>query len=594
MDTGFLNVAESPRLLARNLYWMGWRVARIAELIDEKPGAVHNWKRREGWDNATAYERVSGALEARMVKLISKDDKEGRDFKELDLLSRQMERVARVERYKETGNAAEVNPKLGRGGRASGEKRRKARKNELSDEQVEMVSKAFWDSLYPHQKAWYRAGLKNRIRDILKSRQIGATLFFAREGIVDALETGKNKIFLSASKAQAHIFREYITQFVYAHTEVELKGDPIVLGNGATLYFLGTNSKTAQGYHGDVYVDEYFWIQRFQEFRKVVSGMAAQNKWRQTYFSTPSSIAHEAYPFWSGDLYNRGRKKADQIKLDVSHAALSEGRLCADNHWRQIVTIDDALARGFDLFDIEQLQLEYSPEEFENLFRCEFVDDTLSAFPLAALQPCMVDSWEGWDDFRPFAPRPMGDAPVWIGYDPAGDGDGGDGAGLVVTAPPAQSKGKHRIIERERLHGQDYEAQATAIQARMERYNVQHIGIDITGMGEAVAQIVERFFPTVTRIRYDPAVKSQMVLQAQQLMRKHRLEFDAGWSDLAQSFMAIRKALTAGGSQFTYQAGRNGETGHADLAWATMHALQHEPLDAAGAAEGSSILEIYG
>ena len=33
----------------------------------------------------------------------------------------------------------------------------------------------------------------------------GANLwYFAREGLIDALETGRNQIFLSASKAQAH------------------------------------------------------------------------------------------------------------------------------------------------------------------------------------------------------------------------------------------------------------------------------------------------------------------------------------------------------------------------------------------------------
>ncbi len=43
----------------------------------------------------------------------------------------------------------------------------------------------------------------------------------------------------------------------------------MVLPNGATLYFLGTNARTAQSYHGNLYLDEYFWIPKFQELRKV-------------------------------------------------------------------------------------------------------------------------------------------------------------------------------------------------------------------------------------------------------------------------------------------------------------------------------------
>ena len=411
---------NSPRLTARHLYWQGWRVARIAEFIGQKPSTVHSWKDRDGWEQASPTERVEGALEARLIQLIGKEAKEGRDFKEIDLLGRQIERLARVHRYQETGKESDLNPNITARNDAP---RRKQKRNALTDEQVEALEAAFLESLFEYQHQWHEAGHKHRIRNILKSRQIGATWYFAREAIVDAFKTGRNKIFLSASKAQAHIFRNYIVQFVKEVTDVELKRSPLVLDNGAELHFLGTNSKTAQGYHGDVYLDEYFWIHRFQEFRKVTSGMAIHKKWRQTYFSTPSSLGHEAYPFWSGELFNKRRAKKDRVEFDVSHAACAGGQLCADGQWRQIVTVEDAIAGGCDLFDLDQLRLEYSDEEFANLLMCQFVDDSQSAFPLAMVHPCMVDSWEDWDDFRPFAPRPVGDRGVWVGYDPTGTGE---------------------------------------------------------------------------------------------------------------------------------------------------------------------------
>ena len=67
----------------------------------------------------------------------------------------------------------------------------------------------------------------NRIRNLLKSRQIGATFYFAREALIDAPLTRRNQIFLSASKAQAHVFKQYIIDFA-KEVEVELKGDPMV------------------------------------------------------------------------------------------------------------------------------------------------------------------------------------------------------------------------------------------------------------------------------------------------------------------------------------------------------------------------------
>lgn len=590
MTTSAPDILDSPRLTARHLYWQGWRVARIAEFIGEKAATVHSWKQRDAWEDATPTERVEGALEARLVQLIGKPEKEGRDFKEIDLLGRQIERLARVHRYQETGKEGDLNPNIER--RNAGEKK-KPRRNHLDEAQVEQLKAAFLETSFRYQLDWYEAGQKHRIRNILKSRQIGATFFFAREAIVDAFEHGRNKIFLSASKAQAHIFRNYIVQFVKEICDVDLKGDPIVLDNGAELHFLGTNAKTAQGYHGDVYLDEYFWIHRFQEFRKVTSGMAMHKKWRQTYFSTPSSLGHEAYPFWSGELFNKRRAKKDRAEFDLSHAALAGGALCPDGQWRQIVTVEDAIAGGCDLFDLEQLRLEYSDEEFANLLMCEFVDDSQSAFPLAMVHPCMVDSWEVWDDYRPFAPRPVGDRGVWIGYDPTGTGEDGDGAGLVVVLPARTSEEKHRILERHRLKGEDYEAQAAFIKSFRETYRIEHIGIDVSGLGEAVAEHVEKWFPTLTRFRYDPAVKGRLVMQAQQIMRKERLEFDAGWKDLSQSFMAIKRELTASGRQFTYTSGRSKATGHADLAWATMHALSHEPIDGPAEGAGQSLMEIY-
>ena len=239
-----------------------------------------------------------------------------------------------------------------------------------------------------------------------------------------------------------------------------------------------TNSKTAQGYHGDVYLDEYFWIHRFAEFRKVTSGMAMHKKWRQTYFSTPSSLGHQAYPFWSGELFNKRRPKKDRAEFDISHPACAGGQLCADGQWRQIVTVEDAIAGGCDLFDLDQLRLEYSDEEFANLLMCQFVDDSQSAFPLAMVHPCMVDSWEVWDDFRPFAPRPVGDRGVWVGYDPTGTGEDGDGAGLVVVLPARSADERHRILERHRLKGQDYEKQAAEIRKLTSRYRIEHIAAE--------------------------------------------------------------------------------------------------------------------
>lgn len=577
-----------PRKRAMHLYFSGHRIARIAEILKEKASTIHSWKRRDKWDEITPIERVEMTLEMRLCTLLEKDNKEGKDFKEIDLLYRQVERHAKIHKYQNGGNEVDLNPKLAN--RNAGE-RRAPDKNVFSEEQIERLEEIFRENMFGYQKVWYGAGNQYRIRDILKSRQIGATYFFAREAFIDALTTGRNQIFLSASKAQAHVFKGYIIEMA-REVDVDLKGDPIVLSNGATLYFLGTNAKTAQSYHGNLYLDEFFWIPKFQELRKVASGMALHKKWRQTYFSTPSSLTHSAYPFWSGKLFNRGRSKADRIDIDVSHAALAAGRLCEDGQWRQIVTVEDAIKGGCDLFDINQLRLEYSPDEYQNLLMCEFVDDIASIFSLELMQRCLVDSWEVWEDFQPEMYRPYGYRSVWIGYDPAKGTENGDSAGCVVIAPPSMMGGAFRILERHQWRGMDFRAQAEAIKQLTERYNVEYIGIDSTGIGHGVYQSVLEFFPQAREFVYNPAMKNALVLKAWDVINSGRLEFDAGDTDIIQSFMAIRRSTTASGNRPTYEASRSEDASHADLAWAAMHALFNEPITG-DSTQHHNIVELY-
>lgn len=575
-----------PRKHAKLMYWANTAVIKIAEILQLPAATVHSWKRRDKWDNTTPHDRVELTTEARYTLLVTKEHKSGADFKEIDLLGRQMERMARVRKFDKTGNEADLNPKVAN--RNKGE-RNKATRNEFTEEQSEKIHTAMLESIFPYQRKWYQAGLEHRIRDILKSRQIGATWFFAREALDDALQTGRNQIFLSASKAQAHVFKEYIRAFAVEAAGLELTGDPIVLPNGATLYFLGTNTRTAQSYHGNLYMDEYFWIPKFSEFRKVASGMAMHKHWRQTYFSTPSSLQHEAYGFWSGAMFNKNRAADERVEIDLDAAGISSGMLCGDGQWRQIVNVEDAVKGGCDLFDIEQLRMEYSKEEYANLLMCQFMDDTFSVFPMAELQGCMVDSWTVWEDYKPFAERPLAYREVWIGYDPSNTGDM---AAMAVIAPPLVANGKFRVLERHRFKGADYAEQAAKIEAMTKRYNVTKITIDATGLGSAVHQLVKQFFPSAIGLTYSVESKTMLVLKAKDVITKRRLEFDAGATDIAQAFVAIKKTMTASGSRMTYQAGRSAEVSHADIAWAIMNALYNEPLEGV-TANNQSIMEIY-
>ncbi|WP_419180919.1 terminase gpP N-terminus-related DNA-binding protein [Escherichia coli] len=140
----------------------------------------------------------------------------------------------------------------------------------------------------------------------------------------------------------------------------------------------------------------------------------------------------------------------------------------------------------------------------------------------------------------------------------------------------------------------DFATQAESIRKLTEKYNVEYIGIDATGLGVGVFQLVRSFYPAARDIRYTPEMKTAMVLKAKDVIRRGCLEYDVSATDITSSFMAIRKTMTSSGRSATYEASRSEEASHADLAWATMHALLNEPLTAGISTPlTSTILEFY-
>lgn len=592
---------RDPRREARSLYWRGWGVTDVADELGLKRATVESWKQRDRWDDAPAIKKAEDCVLTKWMTLISKESYSSADVRDIDLIGRQLERTARYNRYLDGGTEKDLNPNIE--ARNAAPKKEPKRGNHFTADQVKALRADLEAWCYPHQRDWLNSS-SLRTRMILKARQIGATEFFAREALVTALETGHNKIFLSASKAQALNFRQKIVAWAFKVTRVKLTGDPMVVtaagedgevSEPAEFHFLGTNYRTAQGYTGDFIFDEFFWVHGFEQIEAVASAVATQKHFTKTYFSTPSSISHEAYQKWTGADKNKQRSKDKRIELDVSHRALKAGKLCADRIWRQIVTVLDATERGFDLIDIDEIRDDHTPDRFANLFMCEFIDDAEAVFPIAEILKHTVDAFEKWTDVdfyglaevaavsrgreRVFgqAKRPIGDAPVWIAYDPS---DTGDSAGLVVVAPPQKPGDKFRVLQRFQLWGEDFEAQAELIRRLCASYNVTRIRIDATGVGRAVHQLVQAFFPTAEGIQFTADLKIDMVHKLQDTFRRGRIEIDTGATDLFAALVTIRRTVTESGRRMTYESPRNATTGHGDLAWALLMALHLEALTA--------------
>ena len=91
-------------------------------------------------------------------------------------------------------------------------------------------------------------------------------------------------------------------------------------------------------------------------------------------------------------------------------------------------------------------------------------------------------------------------------------------AGCVVIAPPVVAGGKFRILERHQWKGMDFAQQAESIRELTQKYTVEYIGIDATGLGQGVFQLVRSFYPAAREIRYTPEMKTAMVLKGENLV----------------------------------------------------------------------------
>lgn len=560
--------------LALNLYLAATPVAEISRELGVARSTVSTWIEKFGWQAQAQHKPVHQQVLDRIQVLLPVPDKTKTQLQELEMLL-----SATSDDY-----AKRIKPKEHRQGQVSVEKGKNGKIKKIKND-FTGVTQADFDSkfkthLLPYQTMWREAKIKHangvvgmpRTRAILKSRQVGATWYFSAEAFEDAVMSGDNQIFVSASQNQSNVFRTYIREFAKDWFGVELKGtDQIELSNGAVLYFLATSSRTAQSYHGHTYMDEFFWMPHFNELNKVMTGNASHQRYRKTYFSTPSALSHDAYSLWSGE---RMKSKTDKDDIITTHKHLVNGAVGSDRIWRMITTVKDAEAMGCNFFDIDELKDEYTSADFNNLFMCKFVDDADSIFKLSKLQKSVVEL-SAWKDFNPDSERPLGNSPVWVGYDPARSKDD---ASVVVVAPPLQTGGKFRVLERHRWRGQTFEFQALQIESITQRYNVTEIAMDTSGIGWGAYERVQMFYPAVTALTYTPQFKERMVAKMLDVINSNRIQFSQDSQDILYSFMAIGRTATGSG-KIVISAKRSASIGHADVAFAIMHAVYQEPSD---------------
>lgn len=579
---------DEIRDAARGLYLKRWTPQEIKdELGLNSCRIVYYWAEKFGWRDLLTEESVEEAIARRVQVLMHREKKTPAEQDELDrLIEHHVKLKEKALRWAER-QAAVREPAAGSGERAhqreprpDKKSTRKGGKNDISA-LSEADFQPWLDTLFGYQlqvRAAKNDPANPRTRNILKSRQIGMTYYFSGEAFEDAVLTGNNQIFLSATKVQAEVFKSYIRKIASTFFCITLSsGNPIVLSNGAELHFCSTNSDSAQSRSGNVYIDEYFWISGFEKLSEAATAMATQSHYRKTFFSTPSSKVHQAYRFWTGESWKGTRPSWQTVAFPTYDELRDGGRVCPDKQWRYIITIEDAVRMGCHLIDIEELRDEYAEDSFKRLFMCQFIDDELSVFKFQHMERAGVDPCR-WGDYKPGTSQPFGLREVWLGYDPSRTRDN---ATLVVVAPPLVEGERFRILERHYWRGLNFQYQAQEIERIAARFNVTYLGVDVSGIGMGVYDLLSAsplFKGKLRPIHYSVETKGAMVLKLIDVVEANRIEWDSSDRDIPAAFLAIKRSTTGGG-QMTFKAGRDQLTGHADVFWAVAHAVANEPLN---------------
>ncbi|SFC49364.1 terminase large subunit domain-containing protein [Pragia fontium] len=574
--------SDELKAVARSLYLKRWTPKEIAvELNLPGPRIIYYWAEKNNWADLLSAESLDEAIGRRLQLLIARDKKNTLELDEIDrLIDKEIklrtQRNKHLEKMATIGaaNSARYSEESTDGDNDDGKPRKKRRKNDVSGI-VEADFQPFIDNLFAYQKKFLAARV-NRTRNWLKSRQVGATWLLAFEALMDAILTGDPQIFLSASRPQAEMFRSYIVSMAREYLGLTLTGNPIKLSNGAELRFLSTNSSTAQSYHGHVYVDEYFWIRDFKKLNRLASAMATHKQWRKTYISTPSSKMHQAYSFWTGEEWKKGKKDRENIEFP-DFEQMQQGIMCPDRQWRFITTIEDAVKDGASkLFDVDELRDEYGAIAFDQLYMCVFTDSGDSVFKYSEVEQCAINV-ELWNDYVANDSHPFGQREVWAGYDPSRTTDK---ATFVIVAPPIFEDEGFRVLAVYKWQGMNFKYQASQIKALYNKFNMTFIGIDITGIGRGVFEMVQDFaLREAVAINYSVENKNRLVMKMIDVVGNKRLAWDGSDKTIAASFMAIRRTSTASGNAMTFVADRSAETGHADVFFSISHALYKEPLN---------------
>jgi phage FluMu gp28-like protein len=500
--------SDDIKELARLDYLAGDSATEIAKRIGCTPPTIRNWVKRGGWQRALEQRRQSvDGLEAQIARLTVKKSLTNPEATRLSMLTKALDRL----------NKSLPKPKA-----------RPVVQNAIDRDLLSRVLSADY-GLYEFQTEFIKS--EARFRVILKARQIGFSWVVGLAVLLGAA-AGRDQLIFSASQDQA----DHVISYVHHHAErlgvevVKDKGDIRV--NGSLIKALSTNYRTAQGWPGDVWLDEFAWVINQKALWGAVIPSITQVGGRVTVFSTPFLPGSH---FW---------------KIATNHQG------AYGFFERTTITIQQAIEQGMPLpGGLEELRMLFDADTWAMFYECQWAEDGSALL--------------SWDMLHQMA---SGD----IRAEDYGRLQGGADVGRIndrfAEALVGQRINGHSfddtfaLIHTQMEKGASFAKQKALITETDNRFDVEAWRIDKTGLGMQLAEEMSERDPRFQGVWFTAKRKSKMALNLLKLGEDKRLILPNDPDVLAQ-LHAVKKLASGSGSTIRYDAERT-KDGHADLFWA--------------------------
>lgn len=384
--------------------------------------------------------------------------------------------------------------------------------------------------LFNYQKEFLNDASQFRI--VLKSRQIGFSYVSGLDALLGAV-AGRNQLFISASEEQAKILLSYLDMWsnklnITFNKDSEYEK---TLENGAYIKVLAHNFRSAQGFTGDVWMDEFAWYANQKRIWHAMVPSIGAVAGRLTILSTPfeeNSLFHELF--------------SDEIKYYMFS--------------RHRVDIYRAIDDGLN-FDLETMRALFDADTWASAYECVFIDDENALLSVELIKSCVKD-------YR--VTLPPKNVPQYAGFDVGRTKD------RSVHISVFDDDGIKSLCVYDVLAKASFEAQEQLLIDFLRLNPLAMQKIDKTGIGMPVAERLKRHFPSrVQGVYFTASSKEAMALNLKKHFEDKTIVIPNDPALIADLHAIKRKA---GAKSFTYDSDRN-EHGHADRFWALALALSY-------------------